>query len=143
MSTSEISLRNITPRDLEFVRKLRNNNRRQFFNTKAITKQEQQEWWKRNCANLHGFFIIFLGDKPIGVISEKWINNIEIDHSRRWVGLFEVGNLMLLREHQGKGYMTEALRLLTKRGGFFVAFVKPRNRASLKVFERGEFCRVT
>ena len=138
MSTSGISLRLITKNDLEFVRGLRNQNRRSFFYTKSITKSQQQGWF--NALN-YDFYIIWLGDERIGTISEHAIVNIPLT-TKRYCGLFEVGNLMLSKEYQGRGYMTEAMRHLTKRGGFFVAFVKTSNKASIKVFERGEFWEV-
>ncbi len=138
MAISGISLRNITKHDLEFVRKLRNENRKQFFNTKIITKKAQQEWW--NNYQPSDVYIICLDLEPIGVISESWRENIEIS-PRHYVGLHEVGNLMLSKEHQGKGYMTEAIRQITSRGGFFIAFVKPKNKSSLALFERAKFWR--
>ena len=142
MSISGISLRLITKQDLEFVRQLRNANRRYFFDTKVVTKKSQQEWWSRYLdSHGHLFYIICHNNIPIGTIAESSLGTVQAGNVVH--GLFEVGNLMLNRDAQGKGYMTEALRQLTARGGFFVAFVKPRNTASLKVFERGEFWRVT
>jgi RimJ/RimL family protein N-acetyltransferase len=132
-----ISLEQITRKHLEFVRKLRNENRQWFFNKRIISKAQQLEWYKHLD---HNFSIILLDGVPIGTISEHHVHNVEILH-RTYVGIYEIGNLMLDKKHQGKGYMTEAIRQMTKRGGFFVAFVKPENSASLKVFERAEFWR--
>lgn len=120
--------------DLEFVRGLRNGFRQYFFDTKPIDPWQQEEWYKKYLLSDCLMWIVWWYNRRVGVISI----------TATLPNTYEIGNLMLLPEYQGKGIMLEAMRQLTAMNPkvFYVAYVKPGNSASLRCFKNAGFWRV-
>lgn len=130
-----LQLKLITENDLEFVRQLRNANRKWFFDSQEISPEQQKKWFKSLYSGdlRFRFYIIWLDDQRAGTVSRKYLKQ----------DVTEIGNLMLIPEAQGKGIMTDVIRKLRVRDNhFYIAFVKPSNKKSLAVFERAGFARI-
>ena len=127
-----VHLEPLGPDDLEFVRCLRNHYREWFFDKRRIAPWEQDKWYYNYLKSTCLFWIIYYEDRPVGTISK----------AKRSDNVWEVGNLMLLPMYQGKGIMQEAMKQVMLPGCFYVAYVRPNNAASLRLFKAAGFWRV-
>lgn len=121
-----ISLKQITIEDLEFARRLRNKNRRYFFNSNYITQEENQAWFRKILQdNLFVFYIIWLEKRRIGTVSYKMNRN----HA-------EIGNVLISNTYRGKGYFHKTMEVLLSlypRRDVFVK-VQPENSNAINVY---------
>lgn len=132
-----ITLEPLEPKHLEFVRCLRNDLRRHFFDSKPVSKEQQRFWYRRYMTNSLRFYILRYSRQNIGTISIQLRQGSHLAY-------YEIGHLMLLPAYQGQGFMSEALEWLmaSHPHAFFVAHVKEDNAASIGLFERAGFWRV-
>lgn len=123
-----MKLRRLVADDLEVVRKLRNDNRAAFFDDATISAEAQQRWFARLNERPVAFYVIEVDGAVVGTISIT-----DTSEGR------EIGNLVLDRNHRGRGLMTEAIRELTREPGRYFAMIKPGNQPSLAAFDRAGF----
>jgi RimJ/RimL family protein N-acetyltransferase len=136
----KITIRPLTYWDTEYLRRLRNSQRKNFFDQRLVSDHEQQRWWTRYQYDpMLSMGTICMNNRPIGFFSIRLIvtgSPFEV---------YEIGNLLLDPEYQGRGIMLEALELMNCKAtqpAFWVAHVKPGNKASLRMFEKAGFWRV-
>lgn len=126
-------LSRITEADLEFTLALRNQNRCWFFNSDEVTREQHYQWYlslaKRPDVD---FRVIFIGDKRIGTVS-----------TTRRDQRFEIGNMIIDRDHRGKGYAATAIKMQLAPGRTYFARVLPHNIDSQSLFKRLGFTRKT
>ena len=125
-----ITLKEITLDDLEFARKLRNKFKNCFFNQKEIDEETHLDWFNKiQTNNRFRFFIIWLDKERIGTIS---LTDLEKDS--------EIGNVIIDKKYQGKGYLRQAIdKLLEKfkndyRQTFFVKVI-PSNQNAILAYQ--------
>ena len=94
--SSMVGLKKITEDDLEWARKLRNDNRHRFFYDGKISKQSQQQWFRD--LN-YDFYVAWDGEVRIGTIS---------------LCKGEIGNVLIDHHYRGKGYGREMMLLVVK-----------------------------
>ena len=135
--------------DLEFVRGLRNGFRQYFFDTASIDPWQQEEWYKKYLLSDCLMWTVWWFNRKVGTISltclpNSWVITDGSMNSRVRIDSYEIGNLMLLPEYQGKGIMLESMRQLTAMNplAVYMAQVKPDNAASLRLFKSAGFWRV-
>ena len=122
-----INLRYLEEKDLPRCRELRNKNRKWFYDDGVISEERHRTWFE-SVKYDYGFRVIELDGKVIGTISTRYVD-----------GEIEVGNLTLDDAYRGHGYMTEAVRQVTKNEGSYFATTLPSNIKSQGVFERAGF----
>ena len=112
----EVTLKKITKEDLDFARKLRNKNRKFFFDSSYVYKERHLKWF-RNL--LYDFYIIWLGEERIGTVGVKYyqLHNVIIDEKYRHRGILkkllkdlDVNSLEVLATN------TQAIRAYKKLG---------------------------
>ena len=87
---SVITIRPIEKKDLEWARKLRNANRKHFFDVREISRAVHARWF---ASRTHSFFIIERGGVRVGTIALRKIgegyeiHNVLIDQSYRRMGI--------------------------------------------------------
>lgn len=92
-----LKLNPLEKRDLEFIRRLRNENRQHFLDSNYISKQDQQRWYKSYLlSNDDQMFILENKGIPIGCGA---LYNIDIDKKKAEVGRFVIDEC-----RRGKGY---------------------------------------
>lgn len=116
-------LRPIGEADLEVVRRLRNSNRKWFFDTREVTVETQRRWFKALDTRPVDFYVLEVEGTVVGTASVTTSGN----------GL-EIGNLILDPAWRGRGLMRHAVAELTAAPGCYLARVKPGNTASERVF---------
>jgi len=121
-------IRPLTAADLERVRQLRNQSRHAFFDDREISPGDQARWFERLPGRPVRFFVIEADAIVVGTIS--------LTETPEGI---EVGNLVLDPSYRGRGIMQRAVTQLTGEPGTYVAYVKPENRASRRVFEATGF----
>lgn len=124
-----ITLKEITIDDLEFARKLRNNNRQYFFNSKEIDEETHLDWFNKVQLDNHfWFFIIWLDKERIGTISVK----------EEFEGT-EIGNVIIDKKYREKGYLKQVIeeinKLLDKLDKPFYVKVIPSNTIAIVAYE--------
>jgi RimJ/RimL family protein N-acetyltransferase len=129
-STRDVRLDAIRAGDLEFLRQLRNQERRWFFDQTEITPEAQLAWHGGlgRDPNNH-WFMVRVGDQPAGCFSIK----VGADHRA------EVRCILLANSYRGHGVMTRAIAsAMDQLGGHlrYFAEVLPDNEASLGLFKR-------
>ena len=151
-----ITLERLQHSDINLLRELRNANRDSFFDSRVISPNDQEQWWRRYSANPSGhFYTIWLNKvTPVGFLSVHCLRIIRyfphgVSHLQngitKWFDICEIGNLLLAPAHRGRGIMAEALtevRRLYSPLTFWIAHVKVGNTASLRLFERAGFFHV-
>jgi RimJ/RimL family protein N-acetyltransferase len=100
---NNLTLNELTHRDIEVVRKWKNNNSKFFFKKDDISSEEQIIWFNKYLKNSTDYlFVIKKGPDKIGTIGIR-------EYEDNW----DIYNVILANnEYQGKGYMSEALSLL-------------------------------
>lgn len=100
---NDIILSTIEKKDIELLRKWKNENREYFFYKKIISPQQQQEWFKSYLdINSEFIFVIEYDGLKVGYIGYRFMNdNIDIYN-------VILGN----RKYSGRGIMSKALRLI-------------------------------
>jgi len=100
-----LSVRLLENKDLEFIRRLRNENRQHFLDSNYISKQDQQRWYKS---------YLLRTDDQMFVLEENGVSvgcgalyNIDIDKKKA-----EVGRFVIDVSHRGKGYGGILIRLI-------------------------------
>lgn len=105
-----IKVKEITENDLSFVRDVRNMNKDKFFNKMHFTDVGQRAWWSRYNEQQGDdqkdyTYIVWLDDiLPIGMLA---IYDIDFDNQ-----VAEIGRTLLHSQYRGKGYMTEAFKIV-------------------------------
>lgn len=129
-STNDVRLGTIGADDLEFLRQLRNQERRWFFDSAIISPEAQEAWHRGLGRDPHNhWYMVRVGDQPAGCFSIK-IG----DDSRA-----EVRCILLAPEFRGQGVMTRAIRAAMDELGpglHYFAEVLTDNDASLGLFNR-------
>ena len=123
-----MQLRPLAEGDLEFVRLLRNANRRFFFTDAEISSEQQRRWFATLPAKPIDFYIIENDGAAVGTIS-----------ATRADGWVEIGNLLLNPDARGQGLMRRAVEELTAQPGRYFSAVKTDNTKSRAVFEATGF----
>jgi RimJ/RimL family protein N-acetyltransferase len=121
-------LRPLSRGDLDAVRRLRNDSRESFFDTREVSADQQLEWYGRLHTMPVAFFVIEEDGAVVGTIS---VTNRGPD--------CEVGNLVLDPACRGRGLMRQAVEQLTAAPGEYFADVKAGNTPSLNVFRAAGF----
>ena len=98
-----MKLKPITEKDLDFARKLRNDNREYFFNQEIIRPLAQLNWFMGILGTLDYWFYIIWDKKRVGTISYKLKD-----------GIGEVGNVVIDKKYRKKGYLKLAFEELLK-----------------------------
>lgn len=139
-----VTLMRLQHTDINLLRELRNANRKAFFDTTYVTEEMQADWWYRYGFDLTlNFYTIWLNNvTPVGFLS---VRDITGKHGDSRIAVCEVGNLLLAPAHRGRGIMHAAItevRRLYDPLTFWIAYVKPTNTASLKLFARQDFVQI-
>lgn len=122
-----MDIRIITKEDLAFVAWLRNANRKYFFNSEEVTKEQQKEWFQniKQKGSL-SFFIIWLGEQRIGTISCE----------RKKAGV-RIGNVILDEKHRGQGLLKTVMSLIEQDfGPNFELEVRADNAQAIRAYEK-------
>ena len=135
ISEDEVRLDSIVEDDLEFLRQLRNRERRWFFDQTEITPEAQRAWHRSLGANPDNhWFMVRVGNAPAGCFSIKVGGD----------GRAEVRCILLDETFRGRGVMTRAIGAAMDRIGRhlrYFAEVLPDNDPSLGLFDRLGFAR--
>lgn len=130
-----VQLDDIRPDDLEFLRGLRNAERRWFFDAAEVTPDAQSAWHAGLSRKPHHlWYMVRVDGAPAGCFSIRRNG----DHEA------EVGSILLADTFRGQGVMTQAMGMAIDRLGPGVrcfAEVLPDNDNSLHLFERLGFAR--
>jgi ribosomal protein S18 acetylase RimI-like enzyme len=122
-----IKIHLITEQDLEFVRKLRNENRKYFFNGKLITRKEHQEWFNRIRQEKEFCFYVIWWDSSIrvGTISYGMQGNIA-----------EIGNVIVDKRFRLKGVLRKTMTELFKKHPCKKVFLRvmPNNKNAIAAY---------
>lgn len=121
-------LRPIEERDLEVVRRLRNESRSWFFFDGEIDAEQQRRWFAQLPGQGVRFYVIEVDGSVVGTAS-----------ARDTPEGTEIGNLLLDPAQRGRGLMHQAVDELTRAPGTYFGLVKPDNENSIRVFERSGF----
>lgn len=134
-----IHLEPLDPSGLEFIRSLRNANRQWFFHSEPIDYKQHLAWYRKYLDSFNLFWVIWYEGVKVGSINRKFIK-----WTRDGWPIYEIGNLMILPAYRKHGLMLDAMQMVTSldKQAFYVAQVKPNNRASLALFKRAGFWRV-
>ena len=116
-----IELRLITTKDLEWARRIRNNNRQYFFDQEIITKKKMDKWFLEHTSK---FFIIWVDKKRIGTIS---------------VNTKELGNVLILPEYRKKGIFTKVMQIVKSNYYVLYLHVKSDNLEAIKAYKKVGF----
>ena len=122
----------LTQGDLEYVRLLRNRFKEAFVYQKDITKEQQEEWFKKYSQQERKDYTIFVlklkeDNQSIGMTSFLKVGDT-----------FELGNNIIDTPFQGRGYFSEVYRLMKKEVGNekIFATILPGNEHMIKVYEK-------
>ena len=104
-----LELRPVSSGDMGFLRKLRNENREWFFDSKELTKQDQLKWFHRYVNDWWDvMFVISIDGTDIGTAA---LYGIDMNKKEA-----EVGRIIIAKDHRRKGYARTALKLLIDHG---------------------------
>lgn len=107
-----ISLKPMEKKDLEFIRRLRNENRQYFFDSNYVSKQDQQRWYKNYLLKTDDqMFILENNGIPVGCGA--------IYHIDRLIKTAEIGRFVIDKLHRGKGYSRILISMIEN-----IAFLK-------------------
>lgn len=95
--TDPLQLKPIKEGDLEFIRKIRNQNRQFFLNNRLIAKEDHKRWFL-NYKDKRNDYIFLLTDKNIRLGMGSIYN---IDHAKSKA---EIGRFIIDKDFQGQGY---------------------------------------
>ena len=127
---SDVRLDTIRAEDLEFLRQLRNAERRWFFDQREVTPEAQAAWHKSLVANPDNhWYLVRVDDRPAGCFSIKVGGD----------GRAYVGSILLAPEFRGKGVMTRAMGAAMDQLGTHLRYyteVLHDNDPSLDLFKR-------
>lgn len=141
-----ITLRPLQHSELNLLRELRNANADAFFDSREISRADQEYWWRVYQSDTSTSFFTIWTDAvtPIGFFSTRWLGRVDAEPGDRRFGVLEIGNLLLSPAYRGQGVMHRAIAEIRRycgRDTLWIAHVKPTNTASLRVFERQGFWR--
>jgi ribosomal-protein-alanine N-acetyltransferase len=105
---TKIFLKPIAERDIEILRKWRNEHAQEFFSADYITPEQQKQWYEhyRDCAGRDYMWIIINhGGEFCGTIA---LYNITISDRHA-----TIGRVLVLEDYRGRGYMEDAINLVT------------------------------
>jgi ribosomal protein S18 acetylase RimI-like enzyme len=119
----KLNLVTIQLEDLEWVRDLRNENRQYFMDDKYITPEDHYSWYMFKCPD--EFFIIKLGEKPIGTISLIPFQ----DHT-------EVGNIIIDKSYRRKGILKKLINKINKAYKPLHLTVRADNKLAVEIYEK-------
>lgn len=123
-----LRLRLITEDDLDWVRKLRNDNQAYFFTQKNITRKQHQQWYKSLVVDSPDFFVIWWGDNRVGTISVIYNQDKKIT---------TISNVLIEEGYRHRGILKEALEILKKEYGKNMELeVKSDNINAIKTYKR-------
>jgi RimJ/RimL family protein N-acetyltransferase len=127
---SDVSLDQIRLEDLEFLRQLRNAERRWFFDQREITSEAQAAWHRSLSANPdHHWYLVRVDHQPAGCFSIKVGSD----------GRAYIGSILLAPEFRGQGVMTRAMGTAMDGLGSHLRYyteVLADNDPSLDLFNR-------
>ncbi len=123
---TNVTIRPVTPDDLEWARNLRNKNRKFFFNSLSISKGQQRRWFQ---SLTYPFFVIEYEGKRAGTIAVKPLRE---GH--------EVSNVLIDARYRRYGILRQALAIVeaTYAKPLYVD-VRPDNAEALHAYERVGF----
>jgi RimJ/RimL family protein N-acetyltransferase len=125
-----VQLDHIRPDDLEFLRHLRNAERRWFFDATEISPEAQAGWFASMAADDRTkWYLVRVDGQPAGCFSVRLTDPTSA----------EVRGILLAEQFRGRGVMTRAIGEAMERLGphlRYFAEVLPHNEESLQLFER-------
>ena len=132
---TDVRLDAIGPNDLEFLRQLRNQERRWFFDQTEITPEAQVAWHRGLAGNPNNhWYLVRVGGAPAGCFSINVSDDVRA----------EVRCILLSPEYRGRGVMTRAIKSAMDALGphlRYFAEILPDNDPSLNLFSRLGFTR--
>lgn len=115
-----MELKLITKEDLEWARKARNAYRQYFTSQEIINRKQQEKWFTQHKGS---FFIIWVDKKRAGTVSISEEN--------------EIGNVLLLKQYEGKGVFKQVLKLIEALFGQHLFLeVKADNKHAIEVYKK-------
>ena len=127
---SDVSLDQIRPEDLEFLRQLRNAERQWFFDQREVTPEAQAAWHRSLAAHPDNhWYLVRVDSAPAGCFAIKVGND----------GRAYVGSILLAPQFRGQGVMTRAMATAMDRLGNHLRYyteVLAGNDPSLELFNR-------
>ncbi|HEX6162034.1 MAG TPA: GNAT family N-acetyltransferase [Vicinamibacterales bacterium] len=126
---SDVRLDTIRAEDLEFLRQLRNAERRWFFDQREVTPEAQAAWHRGLAANPNNhWYLVRVDERPAGCFSIKVGED----------GRAYVGSILLAPEFRGQGVMTRAMAAAMAQLGDlrYYTEVLHDNDPSLDLFKR-------
>lgn len=118
-----ITLRNINKNDLEWARRLRNKNRKYFFDDRSISQAQQKKWFQTLS---YSFFVIEYNGKPAGTIA------IRSSH-----GQHEVHNVLIDEKYRKKGILKQAIAVIVHMYGTpLYVDVQIRNKNAVRAYAK-------
>jgi len=121
-----VTFQQVTEDDLEFMRKLRNDNRKLFFKTDIISRDHQVKWFQSLRKNKNTtFYIILFDNVRVGTISctEKKTER-------------ELGNVIIDEPYRRRGILSQVVSIFHKISSKpLVVQVRVDNSVALRVYE--------
>lgn len=129
-----VRLRKTSPDDVPFLVDVRNRSRYSFFDGRKVDVASTRRWLTRSRKAGQLNWIVEAGGIPVGTISALPQDGHGV----------EIGRMITHPDHRGKGYMKEALRLVTRfarrRFGRPVFLeVKPDNPKAILLYQRSGY----
>jgi RimJ/RimL family protein N-acetyltransferase len=119
--------------DLSWLRKLRNQERKWFFDTNLISPGQQAHWFAHLPRNRR-VYIVWDGKERVGTFSIVPIpDSLPIPHSDK--PLLYFSTFIIPPEHRGRGILEEAKKKFNKKHDY-VGYVREDNKASFKAFKK-------
>lgn len=105
-----VNLRGLEEKNIEMLRGWRNENRKFFFNSEIITKDQQKNWFAGYEQKRDDYVFIIEAPKEVPVGS---VSLYHIDLSKKTA---EYGRIMIAKKHKRKGYGEDATKVLISYG---------------------------
>ena len=127
---SKIVLRPINHNDLEWIRLLRNRNRKYFFDRRIIAIEQQKKWYQKLD---YPFFIIECDGNPAGTIGLRKLH-----------GVHEIHNVLIDEQFRRKGILKYAIGWLIKQyGAPMYIDVLNKNKSAVNAYKKIGFLPVS
>jgi len=137
-STDRLRLRPIWFGDLEFVRRIRNDNRRKFLDDAYVSWPDQRRWFENYKKKTDDYmFVLVDNGRKVGAGA---IYNIDLAKKSAEVGRFVIDN-----QFQGKGYGKKLMNKIERAAFIELGLTKicleviADNKSALKLYERAGF----
>jgi RimJ/RimL family protein N-acetyltransferase len=104
----KITLKPLTESDVQIIRHWRNLYAKDFFTQDYITKDQQQQWYQHYKDTAGQDYMFIIEDKNGELCGTIALYNVNVSDRTA-----NVGRIMIIEAYRGKGYMEEAINLVS------------------------------